>query len=131
VNWGICSCRFFSIRRWPAIGRFSINDGVESTVVQVDNPPSPCFWGCDGRNLRPTFSVTGKRSRLREKKKRLAQAGGKAVQPEKPESVLAGVFIGDASACSSAQAEFRAAHVGFDWPEMGGLLKSWRRKRGS
>ena len=58
-----------------------------------------------------------------EKKKRLEAGGGKAAQPDKPESVLAGVSSAMPALLEAHKLSSRAAHVGFDWPEVGGLFE--------
>jgi MazG family protein len=58
-----------------------------------------------------------------EKKKRLAAGGGKAKKEEsKPESVLAGVSSGIPALLEASKLSSRAAHVGFDWPNIDGLF---------
>jgi nucleoside triphosphate diphosphatase len=59
-----------------------------------------------------------------EKKKRLEAGGGKAVRAEtEPKSVLAGVSSGIPALLEAFKLSSRAAHVGFDWPEIGGLFE--------
>lgn len=58
-----------------------------------------------------------------EKKKRLAAGGGKqAKEDSKPESVLAGVSSAMPALLEAHKLSSRAAHVGFDWPNMDGLF---------
>ena len=58
-----------------------------------------------------------------EKKKRLEAGGGKSAQPEKTESVLAGVSSAMPALLEAHKLSSRAAHVGFDWPEISGLFE--------
>ncbi len=59
-----------------------------------------------------------------EKKKRLEAGGGKAVKREShPESVLAGVSSAIPSLLEAFKLSSRAAHVGFEWPEIDGLFE--------
>src|SRR6266516_612157 len=58
-----------------------------------------------------------------EKKKRLEAGRGKAAQPPNPESVLAGVSSAIPALLEAHKLSSRAAHVGFDWPEIGGLFE--------
>lgn len=58
-----------------------------------------------------------------EKKKRLEAGGGKASQPQSPESVLAGVSSAMPALLEAHKLSSRAAHVGFDWPEISGLFE--------
>ena len=58
-----------------------------------------------------------------EKKKRLEAGGGKkAEQAEDEQSVLAGVSSRMPALLEAHKLSSRAAHVGFDWPEMAGLF---------
>jgi MazG family protein len=57
-----------------------------------------------------------------EKKKRLEAGGGKSAKEQKPESVLAGVSTAMPALLEAHKLSSRAAHVGFDWPEIGGLF---------
>jgi MazG family protein len=57
-----------------------------------------------------------------EKKKRLEAGGGKSAKPHDPESVLAGVSSAMPALLEAHKLSSRAAHVGFDWPEIGGLF---------
>jgi MazG family protein len=58
-----------------------------------------------------------------EKKKRLAAGGGKAAKDDsKAESVLAGVSSGIPALLEALKLSSRAAHVGFDWPNIEGLF---------
>jgi len=57
-----------------------------------------------------------------EKKKHLEAGGGKTSQPQNPDSVLAGVSSAMPALLEAHKLSSRAAHVGFDWPEIGGLF---------
>ena len=58
-----------------------------------------------------------------EKKKRLAAGGGKHAQDDSdPHSVLAGVSSAMPALLEAHKLSSRAAHVGFDWPEIAGLF---------
>ena len=59
-----------------------------------------------------------------EKKQRLAAGGGKKPKDEgAPGSVLAGVSSGVPALLEAFKLSSRAAHVGFDWPEIEGLFE--------
>lgn len=65
-----------------------------------------------------------------EKKKRLAEGGGKAEKPkEHPESVLAGVSHAMPALLEAHKLSSRAAHVGFDWPTIDGLFDKLAEER--
>jgi uncharacterized protein YabN with tetrapyrrole methylase and pyrophosphatase domain len=58
-----------------------------------------------------------------EKKKRLLAGGGKSAKPEEqPESALSGVSTAMPSLLEAHKLSSRAAHVGFDWPNVDGLF---------
>src|SRR5438094_8213707 len=58
-----------------------------------------------------------------EKKNRLQAGGGKSAQMESAESVLAGVSSAMPALLEAHKLSSRAAHVGFDWPEIAGLFE--------
>ncbi|HEY7616917.1 MAG TPA: nucleoside triphosphate pyrophosphohydrolase [Terriglobales bacterium] len=59
-----------------------------------------------------------------EKRKRLEAGGGKAPkEPVAPQSVLAGVSAAMPALLEAHKLSSRAAHVGFDWPDVDGLLE--------
>src|SRR5258708_6490567 len=58
-----------------------------------------------------------------EKKKRLEAGGGKSAKTDSPESVLAGVSSAMPALLEAHKLSSRAAHVGFDWPEIAGLFE--------
>src|SRR5258708_26361821 len=61
--------------------------------------------------------------KAQEKRKRLEAGGGKSQKPkEDADSVLAGVSPGIPALLEAAKLSARAAHVGFDWPEIQGLF---------
>jgi MazG family protein len=57
-----------------------------------------------------------------EKRKRLEAGGGKKTHPERAESALAGVSSATPALLEAHKLSSRAAHVGFDWPEISGLF---------
>ena len=57
-----------------------------------------------------------------EKKKRLKAGGGKSAKADASESVLAGVSSAMPALLEAHKLSSRAAHVGFDWPEIAGLF---------
>lgn len=64
-----------------------------------------------------------------EKKKRLAAGGGKAAKKgEDPQSVLAGVSHAIPALLEAYKLSSRAAHVGFDWPDVDGLFEKLREE---
>jgi len=66
-----------------------------------------------------------------EKKKRLAAGGGKAApENEQAESVLAGVSSAIPALLEAFKLSSRAAHVGFDWPDIEGLFDKLHEETG-
>jgi MazG family protein len=66
-----------------------------------------------------------------EKRKRLEAGGGKAAKAEEqPQSVLAGVSSAIPALLEAYKLSSRAAHVGFDWPDIEGLFDKLREETG-
>src|SRR5512143_2930192 len=67
-----------------------------------------------------------------EKKKRLAAGGGKSAPQEEEgsKSVLAGVSSAVPSLLEAFKLSSRAAHVGFDWPNIEGLFEKLQEETG-
>jgi MazG family protein len=65
-----------------------------------------------------------------EKKKRLEAGGGKSARDESPDSVLAGVSSAMPALLEAHKLSSRAAHVGFDWPDIGGLFEKLDEEAG-
>ena len=67
-----------------------------------------------------------------EKKKRLEAGGGKSAsaKTESAESVLAGVSSAMPALLEAHKLSSRAAHVGFDWPEIAGLFEKLEEEVG-
>lgn len=62
-------------------------------------------------------------SKAEEKKKKLGAGGGRTSKAEPAESVLAGVSSAMPALLEAHKLSSRAAHVGFDWPEISGLFE--------
>src|SRR5450755_4457981 len=60
--------------------------------------------------------------KAQEKRKKLEAGGDAAADAVVPESVLAGVSSAMPALLEAHKLSSRAAHVGFDWPEIGGLF---------
>ena len=66
-----------------------------------------------------------------EKKKRLAAGGGKSArEEEQSKSILAGVSSAVPSLLEAFKLSSRAAHVGFDWPDVEGLFEKLEEETG-
>ncbi len=69
--------------------------------------------------------------KAKEKKQRLEAGGGKAAKPaENSHSVLAGVSSAIPALLESFKLSSRAAHVGFDWPNIEGLFEKLEEETG-
>jgi ATP diphosphatase len=66
--------------------------------------------------------------KAQEKRKKLEAGGGKAPEAAAPESVLAGVSSAMPALLEAHKLSSRAAHVGFDWPEIGGLFEKLKEE---
>jgi len=103
-------------------GRFSVDDVLERLSTKLVNR-HPHVFG----NVKAETSADVLRNwealKAEEKKKRLEAGGGKAAKEEaKPESVLAGVSSAIPALLEAYKLSSRAAHVGFDWPNVEGLF---------
>lgn len=103
-------------------GHFSIDEVLDTLSDKLVNRHPHVFGDVEAKTsgdvLRNWEAI-----KAEEKKKRLAQGGGKAPKgAEHPESVLAGVSTTIPSLLEAFKLSSRAAHVGFEWPEMEGLF---------
>src|SRR5438067_999990 len=104
-------------------GHFSIDDVLERlTSKLVDRHPH--VFG----DVRAETSADVLRNwealKAEEKKKRLEAGGGKKTKQAEPsESVLAGVSSAIPSLLEAFKLSSRAAHVGFEWPNIEGLFE--------
>src|SRR5262249_44794981 len=65
-----------------------------------------------------------------EKKKRLAAGGGKTAQVQDSDSVLAGVSSAMPALLEAYKLSSKAAHGGFDWPEIRSLFEKLEEEAG-
>ncbi len=101
--------------------RFSIDDVLDRLSTKLISRHPHVFGDVTAESSADVLR-NWEALKAEEKKKRLAAGGGKAAQPEKPESVLAGVSSAMPALLEAHKLSSRAAHVGFDWPEVGGLF---------
>jgi MazG family protein len=103
-------------------GRFSIDDILERLSNKLVNR-HPHVFGDVKAETSADVLRNWEALKAEEKKKRLEAGGGKAAQEEaKPESVLAGVSSAIPALLEAYKLSSRAAHVGFDWPNVDGLF---------
>jgi len=102
--------------------RFSINDVLDRLSNKlVDRHPH--VFGDVKAETSSDVLRNWEALKAAEKAKRLEAGGGKsAKKDEDKESVLAGVSTGIPALLEAYKLSSRAAHVGFDWPEIGGLF---------
>ncbi len=103
-------------------GHFSINDVLDRLSNKlVDRHPH--VFGDVKADTPAEVLRNWEALKAEEKKKRLEAGGGKkAEQGDNQESVLAGVSSRMPALLEAHKLSSRAAHVGFDWPEIEGLF---------
>jgi nucleoside triphosphate diphosphatase len=103
-------------------GRFSINDVLDRLSNKlIDRHPH--VFGNVSAETSADVLRNWEALKAEEKKKRLEAGGGKSAKAGNPESVLAGVSSAMPALLEAHKLSSRAAHVGFDWPELGGLFE--------
>lgn len=102
--------------------RFSINDVLDRLSNKlVDRHPH--VFGDVKAETAGDVLRNWEAIKAEEKKKRLEAGGGKKAKDEPAkDSVLAGVSSGVPALLEAFKLSSRAAHVGFEWPEIGGLF---------
>jgi MazG family protein len=104
-------------------GRFSIADVLERLSKKLVER-HPHVFGDVKAETSADVLRNWEALKAQEKKKRLAAGGGKAAQPDTTsESVLAGVSSAVPALLEAFKLSSRAAHVGFDWPNVEGLFE--------
>jgi len=101
--------------------RFSINDVLERLSTKLVSRHPHVFGGVTAKTSADVLR-NWEALKAEEKRKRLEAGGGKTAQPDKSESVLAGVSSAMPALLEAHKLSSRAAHVGFDWPEIAGLF---------
>src|SRR6266581_4316283 len=101
--------------------RFSIDDVLERLSTKLISRHPHVFGNVTAETSADVLR-NWEALKAEEKKKRLDAGGDKALQPDRPESVLAGVSSAMPALLEAHKLSSGAAHVGFDWPEVGGLF---------
>lgn len=101
--------------------RFSIDDVLDRLSNKLINR-HPHVFGDVTAETSADVLRNWEALKAEEKRKRWEAGGGKSAKPQNPESVLAGVSSAMPALLEAHKLSSRAAHVGFDWPEMGGLF---------
>ena len=103
-------------------GRFSIDDVLERLSTKLVHR-HPHVFGDVKAETSAEVLRNWEALKAEEKKKRLAAGGGKGAQENaNPESVLAGVSAAIPALLEAYKLSSRAAHIGFDWPNVEGLF---------
>src|SRR5258708_28042168 len=102
--------------------KFSIDEVMERLSTKLVNR-HPHVFGDVTAETSADVLRNWEAIKAEEKKKRLEAGGGKAAKAESPESVLAGVSSAMPALLEAHKLSSRAAHVGFDWPEIAGLFE--------
>src|SRR5436305_4555019 len=103
-------------------GHFSINDVLNRLSSKlIDRHPH--VFGDVKAETSADVLRNWEALKAEEKKKRLEAGGGKGAKDESiTESVLSGVSSGIPALLEAFKLSSRAAHVGFEWPEIAGLF---------
>jgi MazG family protein len=109
-------------------GHFSIDEVLERLSTKLVNRHPHVFGDVkaetSGEVLRNWEAL-----KAEEKKKRLEAGGGKSAQPdEKPDSVLSGISAKVPALLEAYKISSRAAHIGFEWPDIEGLFDKLREE---
>src|SRR5215469_2630040 len=102
--------------------RFSIDDVLEQLANKLINR-HPHVFGNVNAETSAEVVRNWEALKAQEKKKRLEEGGGNSAKEGNPESVLAGVSSRMPALLEAHKLSSRAAHVGFDWPEIAGLFE--------
>lgn len=103
--------------------RFSIDEVLEQLASKLVGR-HPHVFGDVKADTAADVLRNWEALKAEEKKQRLAAGGGKSAAEESPaDSVLAGVSKGIPALLEAFKLSSRAAHVGFEWPNIDGLFE--------
>jgi len=109
-------------------GSFSIDDVLDRLSTKLIDRHPHVFGDVKAEaasDVKRNWEVL----KAEEKRKRLEAGGGKtAKKDQNSESVLSGVPSGIPALLEAVKLSSRAAHVGFDWPNIGGLFEKLREE---
>jgi len=106
--------------------KFSIDEVLERLSTKLVNRHPHVFGDVTAEtsaDVLRNWEAIKAQEKEKEKKKRQEASGGKAAKADPAESVLAGVSSAMPALLEAHKLSSRAAHVGFDWPEIGGLFE--------
>ncbi len=111
-------------------GRFTIGDVLERLSNKLVARHPHVFGDVEAKTPADVLR-NWEALKAREKEQRLAAGGGKRPKGKvDPESVLAGVSSAIPSLLEAFKLSSRAAHVGFDWPDVAGLFDKLSEETG-
>jgi MazG family protein len=103
-------------------GHFGIDDVLDRLSNKLVNRHPHVFGDVEAKTSGDVLR-NWEALKAEEKKKRLEKGGGKAARNEEhPDSVLAGVSTSMPALLEAYKISSRAAHVGFEWPDIEGLF---------
>ena len=109
-------------------GTFTIDEVLDKLSAKLVNR-HPHVFGDTQADTASEVVRNWEAIKAGEKKKRLAAGGGKAErEPDPPDSVLGGVSSAMPALLEAHKLSSRAAHVGFDWPNVEGLFAKLREE---
>jgi MazG family protein len=109
-------------------GTFSIDDVLDRLSTKLIDRHPHVFGDVEAATASEVVR-NWEAIKAEEKKKRLAAGGGKsAKESSNPNSVLAGVSSAMPSLLEAHKLSSKAAHVGFDWPNVDGLFDKLREE---
>ncbi len=110
--------------------RFSIDDVLDRLCNKLVDRHPHVFGGVKAETSSDVLR-NWEALKAAEKKKRLAAGGGKSARAEdSSDSVLAGVSSAVPALLEAFKLSSRAAHVGFDWPNIAGLFEKLGEETG-
>jgi MazG family protein len=109
-------------------GTFSIDDVLDRLSTKLIDRHPHVFGDVEAATASEVVR-NWEAIKAEEKKKRLAAGGGKSVKdPSNANSVLAGVSSAMPALLEAHKLSSKAAHVGFDWPNIEGLFDKLREE---
>jgi len=103
-------------------GRFNINDVLDRLCTKLVGRHPHVFGDAEAKTSADVLR-NWEALKAREKEKAKSGAEGESSLPARPESVLAGISTAVPSLLEAFKLSSRAAHIGFEWPELNGLFE--------
>ena len=100
--------------------RFDYRRRDRDAFDEAGKPASACIWRCRGEYLRGGPAQLGD-VKAQEKEKRAEETG--KPRDDKKKSLLASVSAGLPGLIEAGKISSKAAHVGFEWPQIEGLFE--------